>query len=633
MDLNLRPTPQRRARNLVVGALVTLLAAGMTAPAAHASSTITVFPTPSAELLINPGKGWIGYARDSVNGSDFDQLTPAVWDTISVAYSRYTWAALNPSEGSYNWGLIDDLVNDAQDHGKTFAFGVMAANSSSSSPDVPTWVYDAGATWTTVNAYDPLTNSTYTKRIPVWDNAVFMSKMAVFVNALRLRYDGNPAIEFIDVRNFGNWGEWHLYDIPGSADISDAAKRAHIDMWSGFDQTRLVVPINGETDGYQPADYARYATDQYEMALRRDGLIKLTESQDGVMYAYDRAPAVGEFFAKYQWLVNDGSWSTAQLDRTFTEGRFSYMGLGQWDTDPASMLAAEPVAVNKWANRMGYWFRAPEVTFSDTLGNGQSATISMRIRNDGLAPIHTNRNQSHVKLALLDAANNVLRTTTLTGVNPFNWKPGQTVTETQTFAFPATSGATKLALGVFSRDGVSAPDVRLGIQGRLASGWYPLSDMPTTANHIANGSFEQGGASQQEIPGWETWTAATTDNDVDYTESGAVNFTATDGNWKLIHYKNQAAQYEMSTYQDVDLPNGTYVVSVDHRNDGAYHELQVDRWNAANTRYVVTTTPSSTWTRISQTVTVTTGKLRVGLYSRANNSNYIAWDNVTITPQ
>jgi hypothetical protein len=617
---------------MAIAISVAVSGAIVTQPAEAATTSVTVYPTPSAELLTNPGKGWIGYSSDSATGSDFSQLTPAVWDVISVAYSRFTWAALNPADGIYNWTLIDDLIDEAQSHGKTFAFGVMSANSSSANPDVPGWVYNAGATYTTVNAYDPLTNSTYQKQIPVWDDPIYMAKLSQFITALEARYDGDAAIEFIDIRNFGNWGEWHLYDIPGSQDISDAAKRAHIDMWSGFTDTRLVVPINGETDGYLPADYARYATDQYDVALRRDGLIKLTESQDGVMYAYDRAPAIGEFFAKYQWLVNDGSWSDAQLDRTFTEGRFSYMGLGQWDTDPATMLTAERAAVQKWANKMGYWFRVPSATYEDTLGNGQTSTISFSVRNDGLAPIHTNRNQSYVKLALLDSSNNILRTMTLTGVNPFDWKPGVTVTETEAFSFPSTPGATKLALGVFSRDDATAPDVRLGIEGRLPTGWYPLTDMPLTPNYVANGSFEEGGSGQQGIPGWETWAANTNDIDVDYTESGAVNFSASSGNWKLIHYKNQAAPYEMSTYQDVKLPNGTYRVSVHHRNDGGHHELQVDRWDAGNTRYVVSPTTASTWTEISQVVTVTTGTLRVGLYSNANSASYIAWDDVRIAP-
>ncbi len=100
--------------------------------------------------------------------------------------------------------------------------------------------------------------------------------------------------------------------------------------------------------------------------------------------------------------------------------------------------------------------------------------------NDGVAPIYLKGHTGVVKAALLDAGNEVLAVTTLKGVNPFDWKPGQTLPHTVEVAFPHHVHAAKIALGVCSREGVAHPDIQLGIDGGTATNWYSLSDMPQT---------------------------------------------------------------------------------------------------------------------------------------------------------
>ena len=37
-----------------------------------------------------------------------------------------------------------------------------------------------------------------------------------FASALAEHFDGDPRVEFIDIRPFGNWGEWHFSQVTGS---------------------------------------------------------------------------------------------------------------------------------------------------------------------------------------------------------------------------------------------------------------------------------------------------------------------------------------------------------------------------------------------------------------------------------
>jgi len=162
--------------------------------------------------------------------------------------------------------------------------------------------------------------------------------------------------------------------------------------------------------------------------------------------------------------------------------RYSYQPLGEWNrpghSDADLFLAEKGNLVDEWQNRMGYWFRLTEASFPEHLVNGAAGTLSFSMRNDGVAPLYLKGHTGVVKAALLDAGNEVLAVATLKGVNPFDWKPGQTLPHTVEVAFPHHVHAAKIALGVCSREGVAHPDIQLGIDCGTATNWYSLSDMP-----------------------------------------------------------------------------------------------------------------------------------------------------------
>jgi len=103
--------------------------------------------------------------------------------------------------------------------------------------------------------------------------------------------------------------------------------------------------------------------------------------------------------------------------------------------------------------------------------------VTTRMRNDGVAPIYIKGHRGVVKAALMDNATNVFSTVTLKGVNPFDWKPGETVALSAEFAFPKNAKGTKLALGVFTKESLANPDIKLGIDKGTALNWYVLTDM------------------------------------------------------------------------------------------------------------------------------------------------------------
>ncbi len=427
------------------------------------SASITVYPQESNDLLLNPGKGWVLYYP-------YADQPQEIWDVISVCYSRLEWNWIEPVEGDFQWSLIDNAIETCAGHGKPFAFGIMAANNSSPSEFVtPEWVFAAGAQSTPYTGTD---NNVI--QSPVWNDPVYLEKMQNLIQALAERYDGDPNIAYIDARNCGNWGEWHSL---GCSELPDQDRAVLIDQWSVFTQTPIIVNTNGNSAEYQ----ARYGTDTYGFGIRSDCTDLQTQA---AAYAYDKAPTVSEWCGAYEQLKTCSGttgicFSPELIAEYMAASHFSYDNLGQWGTDSKLFYDENTELVQEWGNRMGYWFKLTEVTYPANLGSGSTENLSFQVRNDGVAPIYVNHNTTYVRLALLDVSGMVLAVSDpLSGINPFNWKSGVDSSEMVSFSFPQTPDAAYLAIGLFSNETITTPDILFGNEGVLPNGWLPIHGEP-----------------------------------------------------------------------------------------------------------------------------------------------------------
>jgi hypothetical protein len=434
---------------------------------------VTVRPAPSSEILINPGKGWVIYAP-------FERLSTLPAGALSAAavcYNRYDWAAIEPmSDDNYQWQAIDEAIDACAAHGLKVAFGIMPANSCTVAPEVtPEWVFAAGATYTTYP--NDCSSNTFTIKAPVWNDPVYKQKMQDLIDDLKARYDNHPDIAFVDNRTCGNWGEWHSL---GCTSLSDYDKAVLVGMFAGW-TTPVIIPNNGDSAQQQVTE----GINLYQHGCRRDSS---EYHQSGCADAYDESIAVSEWSTSYSVLKAGGpcwygpcSWSPDLIPSYMSKSRFSYDNMGQWWDDTALFYNDNTALVHEWANRMGYWFTITEATYPGDLGNGLDAMLTFAVRNDGVAPIYVNRQaggRTYVKLALLDDNDAVLESTTLAGLDPFNWKPhdesGRVYTESADFAFAYHPGGTKLAIGLFTATMRANPDIKLGNAARTSQGWYVL---------------------------------------------------------------------------------------------------------------------------------------------------------------
>ena len=148
-------------------------------------TTHTIQPQVSDAVILNPGKGWVLYGMPS----DHRASTLAY---AAVGYLRYDWSTIEPTEGQYNWSVIDDALNAWKAQGKQFAFGVMNADSSEENVPyiTPQWVFADGAASLQSHSFDQISGATGLQYIPVWNDPIYLRKVQTFLNALAQRYDG-----------------------------------------------------------------------------------------------------------------------------------------------------------------------------------------------------------------------------------------------------------------------------------------------------------------------------------------------------------------------------------------------------------------------------------------------------------
>ncbi len=456
----------------ILWSMLLLMAVSLIAPYASAQGvssnnlkvrSMSIIPQVSNDVVLNPGKGWVLY------GSPSDQSSNTM-AYATVGYVRYDWATIEPTEGHYNWSTIDYDLNSWVAKGKQFAFGVMNADSSSSSQYItPKWVFTDGAASVRATTYDDLTGKKGVQYEPVWDDPIFLHKVRDFLAALAKRYDNNPHLAYIDVRSYGNWGEQHVYGISPSVALSAAGVQTHIQMYKdAFKHTQIIAPW-GTTDYNGTYDWAV----NNGIGMRRDGMLVDSDGSE-LARAQGKAPSVFEFYGSYQWLNANGNWDGAKLRQEVEMGKPSYIGMGQWGNDAQVMLGKEPTLIRDLANHMGYHFVLTNVTLPSTLTPNQPTNISLSWSNQGVSYLYK---PASVAVALLDSSNNVVQKQWLTDSNPKTWAPGQVTVDNANVTFAGSKlGTYKLAVGLFQNTTDSNPTYRIGNQGRTANGWYVVSN-------------------------------------------------------------------------------------------------------------------------------------------------------------
>ena len=385
---------------------VALVAAALALAIPAFATDVTVRPKVTDEALINPDMGFVyyhysnrlwAYGINTANGDTLDWFPGC-----STIYYRLLWNDLEPEEGEYRWDIIDSTAQNWIAKGKKIAIRVICCNQTETA--VPQYVRDAGAKGEWFQYIDRVTNAPLPPRwCPNYDDPVFLAKHEKFLKAMARRYDGNPAVAFIDVGSYGIYGEGHHnathYEKLREENPAEFGRLAkiHLDLYRRcFPNTYLVVSddLGGggwleEAPGKRIPDHPLF---QYCRSLGiglRDDSIMCAEApnlwlSDGYarMFA-PKLPVVLETGHIPSILLKSGRYSDESYVGCVEAYQASYMSIHDF---PKEHLRDFRKAIDEINLRLGYRFELREAEFPSEVKAGERFTIKSKWVNTGVAP-------------------------------------------------------------------------------------------------------------------------------------------------------------------------------------------------------------------------------------------------------
>lgn len=421
--------------------------------------TVTVRPHEVDDILHNPGMGFADFHFGGANPPPPDEYPPQ-----TVAYLRWTWAELEPADGRYDFGLVDNALRRAQAEGKTLAFRIMPVYKSST----PRWLLEKGVDSVKVGG----------DRFPDHNNPLFLRYHERLVKAFGDRYGGRPGIDHVDIGSVGCWGEWNTACCGAARArcnelFPTAPNRRRITDWylRYFPGTPLVMLDGG------PLEYAVSKGTGWRADCFGDyGMFRPTWNHMDNVYARKiRNPVIAN------------AWKTAPVqfevcgvmqnwyDRGFDIDRILAKGL-EWHVSVLNAKSS-PVPppwrskVNAFLKRMGYRFVLRELSHGARARPGGSLRIRSLWENKGVAPVYRPwplayrlRSGDDRVVASWESAADLRR-----------WLPGtHEVDDTLPIPVAVPPGTYSLDVAILTEDGAAA-HVELAIAGKRPDKWYRVS--------------------------------------------------------------------------------------------------------------------------------------------------------------
>ena len=468
----------------------------------------------SAPDIISPGRGgeqW-DFGSEKVNN-------PAADTSIRPldVYYRFAWTVLEGDLiNSYNWTFFDNVMKQTIDNRQKLSFGIMPVYDGKG-----TVVYDSAKSAYPLYLHKLMQSGTWNTRdwishgvwIPNWNSTYYLTRLralheALYNHIMNSSYKGvafKDAIYCIDIRGYGNYGEWHNAGIVGSMSEYPVGRRAGVATLRTiiahhtqvFNQWPLVLMIAAfDADQYEtimnPAELTYYAlttknawgplgwrrdqwgaTDTYLDKILKYNTKTYADSppfKDWIIARYQTSPITGE---PPNYVSAGGPCQYWDLERQLMDYGATSMGNGNFGVNPLSECGADNVRAA--FKRAGYRIILEGGTITSNLVAGKPFSVSLKWKNIGIAPTYENWD---VVFELKNESN----VTVWTGVSKF--KPKRFLPSTQatsvddTFQLPANIVVGKYKLNMIIKDptGYRAP-LPLAIAGRNADGSYTIRDV------------------------------------------------------------------------------------------------------------------------------------------------------------
>lgn len=456
-------------------------------PASAQQESVRVLPKETDEILANPGMGWETFHQTRKQ----DKSLPA-WIPSTVHYARWGWGELEPQPGKIDRAFLDGVLRESREAGQKLAFRVMCCSTSLNHPYHPKWLKDVGGKELLCD---------YEGRgpfpIPDLDDPAVLQRHLDFIQRLGQAYDGHPDIDHIDLGSVGWWGEWHLSGSKKCRLPTLAHRQEIVEAYlKAFPRTPLVMLIGGKECLQQAVrggagwradclgDLGGFSRNWCHMRKGYPVYFKEARLEE----AWKTAPVAWESCWDMRRWVKEG-WSLRYIFNYALALHGSYINNKSAPLPPGPEVREE---LERFLGRLGYRLVLQELRHEALAQAGKELKLNMKWRNMGSAPCYR-----PYRLAYRLADGQGYQRVLISKVTVNRWLPGSVALFSEEFlkqppdlppgptvdvgdaiALPADLPAGKLTLSIgVVGENSDKPLVRLGIQGRAADGWYPLSTL------------------------------------------------------------------------------------------------------------------------------------------------------------
>ena len=468
--------------------------------------TLPVIPMIDNDIT-NPDRGFYRW-----NGNEM-----APYPSID-RYARYNWTVFETSEGVYNFS---SLYNEAAaayadpDGRGTFGLafrcvveGVDHAYPAYLDAKMTSWYSNNKKCW-----------------MPDWNNPYFIARHDSLVANLGRTFNNDPRIGFIEIRTYGNWGEWHLSGFETQpaplTGITTATIQHIIDVFVKAFPDKQLIMMSDNVGGLQ---YAMSKTGlKYPIGWRRDswcnsGFNNVSSANSTAWpLAKDRwktAPVIIEGYG------NTGMTYSLGLQQVI-DYHISGIGNGNFGTGLSwsSMTTDAQLTMINSSKTAGYRYILRDVTTPSVFVPGQSVRFVANWSNVGVAPAYRNwavkyRIVEPTTSTLIWETTSKLNVRTLLPTYNFSTSVDTPFTIDETFTLPQN-----IALGTYSLE-VLITDIdnyysalKLANQNCKSTGAYPIGNVVVDAQNVVKSISELRGVSLQSFSGKTlTLNVQTSDN-------------------------------------------------------------------------------------------------------------------------
>ncbi|WP_297699933.1 beta-galactosidase [uncultured Fibrobacter sp.] len=325
----------------------------------------------------------------------YGSLNNRAWDLVSYGSGYQQWNKLNPAKGVFDWTELEKLLNALAERNMGYALRVLPYSpsyiKSSDTPEeeydwTPSFVYESGAKKVSAT----LDWNGYRATVPVWDDSVYLYYAKEFAKALAEKYDGDPRIEYIDIRTFGEWGEWHASHLDGSEMPSDSIEMDLLDYYASvFKKTQLVLPSSGMGEVYTHAL-------KLGITKRDDGFIGIPGRPDSLVRAYEaNLPTIAENIAGYTTMLNYTDvipggylkWTPQRWVDAITTAHLTYYVLDQDSDCGYNFYKDNKALADSMSKVIGYNFTVTKAELETVISSKDTtSTLNITVKNTGVAP-------------------------------------------------------------------------------------------------------------------------------------------------------------------------------------------------------------------------------------------------------